>query len=357
MALITPKAIQGNNNDISKVFSFHDSQNPYVYYQESNVSFALTIFACHPENHEESVISLFTPEMQFNYVPPLSLRDRVRNSMHQHNHFEFMYILNGNMYQIVEGKRFLYTPGSCCLLNRNTLHTEEYTTDYQCIFFSVSTDFVSRLTNYGNSLLFAQERAPSDNLIFRFLEQNMDTVHDNTRDFLDFIPRITENQQKAMVHNIFEQMLSTLLSPYYGATYRLLDLFCQLIDILSSPQYYNVEHVTTTSGMESLLFARIDQLLAAHRGRISNAELSRLLNYNGSYLGRIVKNFTGKSLFDYSMTFTMAAAADLLVHTKKSVSRIAEELHFTNRTHFYRLFQKCYGVTPKEYREKMSGTD
>ena len=56
------------------------------------------------------------------------------------------------------------------------------------------------------------------------------------------MPRISETQQKIMVHNIFEQIIKTLLEPYYGATYRLQDLFCQLIDILSNAQYYNVQH-------------------------------------------------------------------------------------------------------------------
>ncbi len=79
-------------------------------------------------------------------------------------------------------------------------------------------------------------------MIFRFLKNNIEKTHENTKDFLDFVPRINETQQKIMVHDIFEQIIKTLLEPYYGATYRLQDLFCQLIDILSNAQYYNVQH-------------------------------------------------------------------------------------------------------------------
>lgn len=75
------------------------------------------------------------------------------------------------------------------------------------------------------------------------------------------------------------------------------------------------------------------------------------MNYDGSYIGRIVKKTTGKSLFAYSMTFTMNAAAKLLRNTDKSITRIAEELHFTNRAHFYKLFYQHYHMTPKEYRK------
>ena len=138
------------------------------------------------------------------------------------------------MYQIVEGRRYLYTPGSCCLMNRDTLHTEETSTDFICIFFSVSSNFIKMLTNYGNPMLFPQEQ------------------HRNTKDFIDFVPRISAKEQKILVHDIFEQMIFTLLYPYYGSTYHLQDLFFQLIDILCDEQYYQAIHVTAKKNMESL---------------------------------------------------------------------------------------------------------
>lgn len=346
---LTP-TLAGGKNNINEIVSFHTSSDPTVFYQETNVPFMLVLMAIHPEDPNGNVVSIFTPEAQFNYPISTSIKGRKKDSMHQHNCFEFTYVLRGNMYQIVEGKRYLYTSGSCCLINRNTLHTEETSTDYVCIFFSVSSDFVARLTNYGNAMLFSQEQGRFDNLIFHFLEKNLDEGSTDIKGFLDFVPKITETEQKTMIHNIFEQMITTLIAPYYGATYRLQDLFCQLIDILCNPLYYNAVHVTAKGSMDSLLFARIDQLLEEHHGRISNKELAQILNYDGSYLGRIVKKYTGKSLFHYSMTFTMPYAADLLKNTKKSVSEIATELQFLNRTHFYKLFEEYYGMTPKEYQ-------
>ena len=347
---ITP-GLKSDGTNLDHIISFHDTQDPFTFYQQINTTFMILLMSIHPDDLNGSVYSVFTPEAQFNGSISQSIKGRSKNSMHQHNCFEFTYVLQGNMYQIVEGKRYLYTPGSCCLMNRNTLHTEDTSTDFVCIFFSVSSDFVKRLKNYGNSMLFPQEQKRFDNLIFHFMEENMEENHKNTKDFLDFVPRITQTQQVIMVHDIFEKMLKTLLSPYYGATYRLQDLFFKLIDILCNPTYYNVMHVTTKSSMDSLLFARIGQLLEEHKGRISNKELARILNYDGTYLGKIVKKYTGQSLFDYSMNFTMRAAADMLSNTKKSVSGITAELQFTNRTHFYKIFQERYHMTPKEYRD------
>ena len=345
-------AVKSNRSDINQVFSLHDSGNPLIFSQNSNAPFALNIMNCRPAEDNSVIMSTLFPGSQLNYSINPEIKNQRKNSMHQHNYFEFMYILKGRMYQIVEGKRYFYTTGSCCLLNRNTFHTEEYSTDYVCIFFTVSADFISRLKNYGRSLLFPEEHAQTDNIIFTFLNNNLEQAHKNTKDFLDFVPKITETEQKHLVHDIFEQMISTILNPFYGATYQLQVLFCKLIFILSDSRYYHVEHISTRTNMDSFLLARIDQLLEERNGRITNHELSQILNYDGSYIGRIVKKATGKSLFAYSMTFTMAAAEKMLRSTDKSISRIAEELHFTNRAHFYKVFNEHYHMTPKEYRKK-----
>lgn len=352
MSIFIDSTVKKGNQMLENLVSFRENKDSFSFHQEVNVPFMITLMSIHPDALDASALSVFTPESQFN-IPLHGIKGRSKNSMHQHNSFEFTYVLRGNMYQIVEGRRYLYTPGSCCLMNRDTLHTEETSTDFICIFFSVSSNFIKMLTNYGNPMLFPQEQQRFDNLIFHFLEQNTQEQHRNTKDFIDFVPRISAKEQKILVHDIFEQMISTLLYPYYGATYHLQDLFFQLIDILCDEQYYQAIHVTAKKNMESLLFARIELLLDEYHGRISNSELAHLLNYDGTYLGKIVKKQTGQSLFDYSMNFTMKTAADMLKNTKKSVSDIASELQFNNRTHFYKLFKNYFGVTPREYREQL----
>ncbi|MDY5845170.1 MAG: helix-turn-helix domain-containing protein [Bariatricus sp.] len=39
-------------------------------------------------------------------------------------------------------------------------------------------------------------------------------------------------------------------------------------------------------------------------------------------------------------------------NTEMSVSQIAEKLHFSNRAHFYKVFDRYYHMPPKQYREK-----
>lgn len=69
-------------------------------------------------------------------------------------------------------------------------------------------------------------------------------------------------------------------------------------------------------------------------------------------MNTIVNKYTGMCLYDYGLTFTMKKAAHLLTETYKPISAIEAQLGLTNRTHFYKLFRKKYGVTPGEYRRK-----
>ena len=63
------------------------------------------------------------------------------------------------------------------------------------------------------------------------------------------------------------------------------------------------------------------------------------------------------SLFDYGMVFCMQAAGKRLAESKEAISEIAEDLGFSNRTHFYNIFKKHYGMTPKQFRERCIGGD
>ena len=350
MPITVNPTFSSGKTDLNQVIRFHDSDNPSVFYQEILVPFMLTLLSVQANDPRRHIMSVHTPDAQFSVSSNSAIHGRREVSQHQHNCFEFTYVLEGSMYQIVEGRRYFYPTGSCCLMNRNTLHTEELSSDFYCVFFSVSSDFVDRLMSYGNGLLFSGEQVLFESPIFQFFKRSLNNFDADSKDFLDFVPKITETEQIHLVHQIFEDMLHTLMAPEYGATYHLQELFIKLIGILDNPDYYNAVHITAKGNMESSLFARIDQILEERHGRITHAELAEVLNYNGSYLGRIVKKYTGKSLFDYSMTFTMKYAARQLLETNKTAAQIAADLQFTNRTHFYRLFKEHFGVTPKEYK-------
>ncbi len=327
------------------------------YYHEVLTPFQFTLMSIRPAEPRRNTLTILIPGASVRLPPlPPELSDGMPG-MHHHNCFEFTYVLEGSLYQLVNGKQFYYPAGSCCLMNRNTLHAEEDTTDYTCVFLSLTEEFADRLRCFGSGFLFPDEERAARNPIFDFMDAVRGDEKSEHRDFLDFFPRISGTEQEALIHSILSQIAETLIDAPVGASFRLLDLMSRLISLLCNRDYFQYSHVSADTNVETLLLARIDRVLSQCHGRISNRDLADLLHYNGTYLGRIVKKHTGKSLFDYSMDFTMNAAAEQLRNSDQSVMEIASSLSFTNLTHFYSIFKKHFGITPGEYREsKKTGT-
>ena len=271
---------------------------------------------------------------------------------HRHDYFEILLVLDGKIIQKIEDKEYLYTAGSCCLINRNIIHTERYIGKCKIMFLAFSNEFLHELLSSGQISLFPDTDIPQQNSVFRFIKENIQT--DTQKDYLDFFPTFHNRQSAEKLHDISDRLVRTMFLPSLGSTYMLKGLLCELFSYLGAEEMYHMIPVKLHSGADFLLFSRIRNLLEDTDGRMTRSELEHTLHYSGNYLNTIVKRYTDMCLFDYGMTFCLTKAGQLLTETNISVSAIAEQLKFSNRAHFYKQFKKQFGMTPQEYRNKHS---
>jgi len=78
------------------------------------------------------------------------------------------------------------------------------------------------------------------------------------------------------------------------------------------------------------------------------------LHLSANYFGDLVKKETGKSAQEYIQLKVIDIAKERMFDTTKSISEIAYELGFRYPQHFTRLFKKCVGQSPNEYRHTFS---
>ena len=174
-------------------------------------------------------------------------------------------------------------------------------------------------------------------------------LHEETvKHYQDLFPSHDNNTAVQDLHERVDRLLNVLIRPGIGATWHITGALFELLDYLQTDFY--ATPVRLASSADSLLFLRIRRLLEDTHGRLSRAELAKELHYNGGYLNEVVQRHTGKCLFEYGMTLCMQEAARLLEQTELPITEIAAQLRFTNRTHFYTLFRKHYGMTPQQYR-------
>lgn len=273
--------------------------------------------------------------------------------LHRHDYFELMLVLEGEVIQQIEEKEYPYRAGTCCLVNRSILHNERFTGPAKLCFIGLSVDFVRSLTESASLQLFEAERHLPENPILQFMLANLG--QDLRKEYQDLFPTPENTDSLQALTALIARMTHILHEPSAAATYYLKGALCELVDFLSSGFYVTPVHLS--SSPESLLFLRISRLLEDTDGRLPRSELARLLNYNGSYLNSIVQRRTGLCLFDYGMTFCFQKAERLLRETTLSVSEIALQLKFTNRTHFYELFRQKYGMTPQQWRKMQKSAE
>lgn len=74
------------------------------------------------------------------------------------------------------------------------------------------------------------------------------------------------------------------------------------------------------------------------------------VGFTASYITKIFKQYTGKTVIEYINEKRIESAKALLTQTTDSVAVISEKCGFANITYFHRAFKKVVGITPSVYR-------
>ena len=78
-------------------------------------------------------------------------------------------------------------------------------------------------------------------------------------------------------------------------------------------------------------------------------ELAVIASMSETKLKQLFKQTFGDTIYNYYQKVRMEKAAFLLKQAKHSVSEVGYELGFSNLSHFSRLFERQYGITPKKF--------
>jgi transcriptional regulator GlxA family with amidase domain len=97
------------------------------------------------------------------------------------------------------------------------------------------------------------------------------------------------------------------------------------------------------------IFAVRNLMLADLSAPPQLSALAKTNNLSETKMKHLFKQIFGDSIYNYYQKARMEEAAFLLKQASFSVSDVGYELGFSNLSHFSRLFQRHYGITPKKY--------
>ena len=335
-------------------YSFLSSQEQTLY--QTNAPFYLTLTDIDPSASVPYRLTVISPGYYlFSELDQDEYKRLVLNrGQHMHGTYEIEYTRTGEFFQQIEARRYKYAARSCCLLNRNIRHKEEYDSAHSTVILSLSYAFLKSLFDDPLDLLFPDaDNTWKDNAELKaFFDIEMQNSLRERKSFLNFTPVYEQTESNDIIHEIFDHLTQLVIAPAPGASHLFCALICQLLAQLGDPQRYSTALINLGTETESRIFSQITELVEETHGRISRKELTERLNYSGNYLNRIVLKYSGMNISQYGNYFAMQQASRRLLHSDQSVSEVCAELGFTDRTHFYELFRQEFGVTPKEYRQR-----
>lgn len=86
---------------------------------------------------------------------------------------------------------------------------------------------------------------------------------------------------------------------------------------------------------------------------INRGELAKMVSIDRYKLSRAFNERIGQSLSSYLNSIRIKKAAELLKNRDLNITEIGYFVGFKSIEHFSRLFKALYGVSPKEFREKL----
>ena len=152
------------------------------------------------------------------------------------------------------------------------------------------------------------------------------------------------------IQNLMENLVSNLLEKVSNRrsinqiTMGL--LFATLMNHTDRIEANNIEQ-------QELMF-KVLRYIDEHYWNGSFEELADTLNYDMSWLSRMIKKELGKNYTTLVQEKRLNQAAFLLNTTKLAVSEIGIKVGYSNMSYFYRIFQQQFGCSPKELRKKHS---
>lgn len=273
-------------------------------------------------------------------------------SAHHQNYYDSVYLLEGELIKVIEGKRYPLTPGQFLLVNQNVLHMEEPNTRYCVLFFLISESYFKELLSLVSNTSLPDPAHKNLNQVMDMVFNERKEQHYYSKEFLSFQPHHINH-----ITPLFSTILDELSQQSPGYEQIVQGLLCRILCHLLTPERYALSKHTLDGKNDDRIFTKISQLFEQNNGILSRKTISEELNYNHDYLNSIVKKHTGMSLKKYGQVFQLKNAAHMLSNTELSITDVIHQSGFSNRTYFYRLFTSKYGCTPKEYREQQSSAN
>ncbi|UKS28593.1 AraC family transcriptional regulator [Paenibacillus sp. HWE-109] len=257
------------------------------------------------------------------------------NAWHYHKEVEFILVEKGRHEIQTTNHTYLLNAGDVMVIGSSQLHRGRKIGDQDLVYIVLHID----LQPYFDPAMMMYYRHFLE--IFQPLEELNYIFRENEQARKDIGRIITETHNEVMDQNKgFEIAVSMHMKHLL-----LLLLRHDNREVLTT-------HVNVDADVDIIrsLAAYVDDHLTE---KIDLGAASQLAGMSYSYFSKYFKKKMGSSFIDYVNRKRISKAERMLVTETRSVGEIAQSVGIENMAHFYELFKRFNGCTPKQYLHKM----
>lgn len=129
-------------------------------------------------------------------------------------------------------------------------------------------------------------------------------------------------------------------------------------DLLANLDTTSVPAEKARVRQRDLLFKRFIELILGHKVKVRSVSYyADKLFVSTKYLSSVCKQVCGKTAFELINELVMADITELLKYSEMSIKEIADYQDFSNLSFFGKYVKSHTGLSPKEYRMRLTGSN
>ncbi len=243
-----------------------------------------------------------------------------------------IYITEGSMEIIEEGKSWLITKGDLFFLKKGLHHL-----GHKPFEIGTSWHYAHFYTqDVSSSMYNMEDHEPLTGMPLLVSEDSFEA-------FIT-IPKITRIREGSSLER------AVLALTKIQSSERILDRNLLMWKILKDT--YDLAHTLEASGRESKWLEELVSYIELHYDeKLSMDMIQKRFGLTYKYMGKCFKDKTGLTIKAYQKNLRLQRASTLLGETQLSISEIADRIGYGDLFYFSKLFKETYGSSPSFYRK------
>ena len=252
---------------------------------------------------------------------------------HRHNYVEVLYVCEGSLTNIIDGKQVVVRKGELLFLNQFTRHE---------ILPAGENDIAINFMILPEFFDVAYSMAGNNNVLANFLV-NVLRRDEERGEYLYF--KVSEVLQ---IQNLLENMIYSLVTGN-GEDNRINQTTMGLIFLylLDSVQYVEMRVPNQYENMISM--SMLNYIEQQYR-TATLTELCENLHLPMHVLSKMIKKTTGFNFKELLQRKRLNKAVELMCETDLSISDIIAAVGYENNSYFHRVFKERFHTTPRAFR-------